>query len=784
MKLFKKEVFILIFVSILFCNEKGFGQVTLYVTDTIMANSSGSLDSVLYIAKDSANIGRDVTVLFNAPGLCHISAQPPIINISDGSITMKKDPAATVEQGMLLPGAHYYNLAISSAIYINSNSDASSVIIRNLNIKQMFPKVGIIMNNARNVLIDSCVFEENNNSITIDNSSNITIERDSFSFYNTIGHNEITLAQYSNTDEKIVKIFDNYFSSNNNNSWAINIWNYTDTFNHKVEIKRNEILNYNEGISIINRTPNPFIADESFGLVISENNLTNYFNNLNLISPYKHFFIENNNLDVTAFSPYAYNIAIYQEYNVSAIHDTIGNSFGIDFINTNTIGYSAINSNNVITSNSNSFYIRGKFGLGNNIIGYDLPGKIYVDSAYNDSTSNRKSYFSFIRENRIISNSPPYRPIYLNTHGNYDIQKPFLSSCVITGTEVNVKYTLTGLDSINGDFTVDFYKSNSSGDLLDYIGSETIPLLTGSIYNSILTIPIGVSISNGDTVGATVSAFGNISTPLLPKGTSEVAYIRTKPYCCTTLRILNADTTICKDHSISLYFNRTGCSDSLRVDFGDGNDTLISAAVFTLSHTYATNGTYLISGIVTNDTAGTCTAIGDSITINVRDCNSPECIDCISSFAPIPGKKYLVSAWVKEDGAALSKTSYTYPSIIVSSPSVSFISSSFTPQGNIIDGWQRIESTFIIPIAATDLEIELNCSTGDCFFDDIRVLPFDGSLKSYVYDPLSMKLVAELDERNYATLYEYDEEGKLIRVKKETEKGIMTIKESRSVTKK
>ena len=52
-------------------------------------------------------------------------------------------------------------------------------------------------------------------------------------------------------------------------------------------------------------------------------------------------------------------------------------------------------------------------------------------------------------------------------------------------------------------------------------------------------------------------------------------------------------------------------------------------------------------------------------------------------------------------------------------------------------------------------------------------------MMSYVYDPISLRLMAELDERNYATLYEYDEEGKLIRVKKETEKGIMTIQENR-----
>lgn len=53
-------------------------------------------------------------------------------------------------------------------------------------------------------------------------------------------------------------------------------------------------------------------------------------------------------------------------------------------------------------------------------------------------------------------------------------------------------------------------------------------------------------------------------------------------------------------------------------------------------------------------------------------------------------------------------------------------------------------------------------------------------MKSYVYDPLTLRLTAELDEQNYATFYEYDEEGALIRVKKETERGIMTIKESRN----
>lgn len=162
----------------------------------------------------------------------------------------------------------------------------------------------------------------------------------------------------------------------------------------------------------------------------------------------------------------------------------------------------------------------------------------------------------------------------------------------------------------------------------------------------------------------------------------------------------------------------------------------------------------------------------------------PPCQDCIPSFAPLTAKKYMVSAWAKQDGAAATVTSYTTPKLTVSSTTGAAYSVSFVPSGPIIDGWQKIDGEFFLPGAATDINITLECTAGNCFFDDIRVFPFDGSMKSYVYDPTTMRLVAELDERNYATIYEYDEEGKLVRVKKETERGIMTIKESRNNTSK
>jgi hypothetical protein len=163
---------------------------------------------------------------------------------------------------------------------------------------------------------------------------------------------------------------------------------------------------------------------------------------------------------------------------------------------------------------------------------------------------------------------------------------------------------------------------------------------------------------------------------------------------------------------------------------------------------------------------------------------SQSCDTCIGSFRPEPGKVYLVSVWVKEANAAPSKTTYNFPQVIIEFPSLSSSAGPFTATGAIIEGWQHIEGQFIVPFNATDINVKLQSISSTCFFDDIRIFPYDGTMKTYVYDPITLRLSAELDERNYATMYEYDEEGKLTRVKKETERGVMTIKESKSSSKK
>jgi len=150
----------------------------------------------------------------------------------------------------------------------------------------------------------------------------------------------------------------------------------------------------------------------------------------------------------------------------------------------------------------------------------------------------------------------------------------------------------------------------------------------------------------------------------------------------------------------------------------------------------------------------------------------------IQEFSPNEGE-YIISGWVKVDTVCDCKT---YDGDLVG---VTFTGSpttySFTPEGPIIEGWQRVEGRFIVPGVATEIHVALNSDEENrTYFDDFRIHPFLGNMKAYVYDRVTMRLMAQLDENNYATLYEYDEEGNLIRVKRETERGVMTIQEGRS----
>lgn len=183
------------------------------------------------------------------------------------------------------------------------------------------------------------------------------------------------------------------------------------------------------------------------------------------------------------------------------------------------------------------------------------------------------------------------------------------------------------------------------------------------------------------------------------------------------------------------------------------------------------------------------TKIGTSdltvITIENSTCNSCEL------FEPIAEGKYWVSAWVSVDYPfqvrSYDNSNSTSPSLSVDFVDINGVSTSqsvqFFPTDEIIDGWQRIVGAFVIPEQTANIGLILEADgTYPTYFDDIRLHPFNASMKSYVYDGETFWLTSELDDNNYATFYEYDNEGGLIRIKKETSRGIVTIQETRSST--
>jgi hypothetical protein len=171
--------------------------------------------------------------------------------------------------------------------------------------------------------------------------------------------------------------------------------------------------------------------------------------------------------------------------------------------------------------------------------------------------------------------------------------------------------------------------------------------------------------------------------------------------------------------------------------------------------------------------------------------------DLKGQFNPENGT-YILSAWVKIPNKTKVASYDEHYDVSVANPisiKVSMVNASgglignlvsLYPAGPIIEGWQKIEGEFTVSNAqsATQIMVKLIASkiAGNTvtLFDDLRIHPTSASMKSYVYHKTSLRVMAELDENNYATYYEYDAEGKLVRTKKETNKGVVTIKENKS----
>jgi hypothetical protein len=396
----------------------------------------------------------------------------------------------------------------------------------------------------------------------------------------------------------------------------------------------------------------------------------------------------------------------------------------------------------------------GTVGTTNNLIGstegcdrntFVQCGGSAIDHLGTNLALNNNNKFT---GNRYISAG--VKAINLNS-GNGNLSPPTISNvsgCTVSGTTIAngtiELYGATSSDKKNGNYYLLTVKANSGGAWTANLGFIPHSYVCATVTNA-----------SGSTSGLCTGASVTPSTL-----SWNIAYESPcdYPVVGTPITLIN---------------NSNACAGtSFLWSFNDGSQPSAD-----LVHYFSTpeQNQLNLSAILNS-----CDKITANGTVNLVRCLPTKCTNCIGSFAPEAGD-YIISGWVKKETAVPTDLTYVEPQLLIEfSPGSIQTAGPFTASGQIIDGWQRIESKFTIPTNATDITVKLNCTAGNCLFDDIRISPVKSSMKSFVFDGTSLLLIAEHDERNYTTFYEYNEEGKLVRIKKETERGIATLKENRS----
>ncbi len=147
------------------------------------------------------------------------------------------------------------------------------------------------------------------------------------------------------------------------------------------------------------------------------------------------------------------------------------------------------------------------------------------------------------------------------------------------------------------------------------------------------------------------------------------------------------------------------------------------------------------------------------------------------------GKSYLVNAWASSKNPHVTKPwiadNVAIEVIFRDKQNIVLSTAMCTPSGNVIEGWQQVKGIFQCPARAATVELKFKPgAAATIWFDDLRLHPTSGNMKTYVYDLNDYRLRAILDEENFADLFFYDKEGALYLKQQETEDGIKTISEN------
>jgi hypothetical protein len=170
----------------------------------------------------------------------------------------------------------------------------------------------------------------------------------------------------------------------------------------------------------------------------------------------------------------------------------------------------------------------------------------------------------------------------------------------------------------------------------------------------------------------------------------------------------------------------------------------------------------------------------------------------------ITDRSYVISAWVSRDNVDMPtlRSTGTLPVAERIGIRVTFLDGMAVPIGDpillepggpVIEGWQQINGMLPgFPQGTASISIALqngkqlrragNTTVEEfkpAYFDDIRIFPETGNIETYVYDPLDYRLTASLDKNNFATLFTYQADGTLSLIRKETVRGVQTVRETR-----
>lgn len=180
-------------------------------------------------------------------------------------------------------------------------------------------------------------------------------------------------------------------------------------------------------------------------------------------------------------------------------------------------------------------------------------------------------------------------------------------------------------------------------------------------------------------------------------------------------------------------------------------------------------------------------------------------LDDFSPAAGLSSQKYLLSYWInvpcnlttaeKEKGIdCIRYDGYAQVKTIIAANCTTLVNTNpQAPTGDfeisrseIVDGWQKVDILFTLTsndaVAGSFFTIKLDgqASGQHVYLDDIRIQPYDASMTTYVYDNTTMKPVAVLDDKNFATKYVYDRQNNVVGMIKETAKYKMSVSETRT----